>query len=138
MRFCCGEFSLDVPSDWMDITEEPWPFTLSKPEGFGALQFSAAIYSTGQLPSPTIDDLSNLLSEFAESQELGKSSDHLHYADQMVLIGASFYPDEDTFIRAWYLSDGFNIGKVTYTCDSSRIGSELNEAELIVRSLMFL
>ncbi|UOV04006.1 hypothetical protein MUU75_12660 [Pseudoxanthomonas mexicana] len=137
MRFSCGQFSIELSSGWMDTTEDPWPFTLSKADGVGALQFSVAVYRSGQAPVPTVDDLSGLLSEFATTHNLGDSSEDFQQVGQITFIGSSFRPDADTFIRAWYLSDGFSIAKVTYTCHSSDVGSELDEAEFIVRSFQF-
>ncbi|MGN6235434.1 hypothetical protein [Dyella sp.] len=137
MRFNCGQFSIELPSGWMDTTEEPWPFTLSKPDGAGALQFSAAIYRSGQFPVPTTDELSGLLFEFAAAHDLGNPSDIFQQSGKITLASSSFRPDADSFIRAWYLSDGYSIAKITYTCHPSDVGSELDEAEFIVRSLQF-
>ena len=138
MRFSCGQFSLDLPVGWMDTTEEPEPFTLSKAEGVGALQFSVAIYSAGQVPGPTTGELSNLLSEFAKTHGLGEPSEHFKEGGQISLAAAAFHPDQDTFVRAWYLSDGFGIAKITYVCHSSNVSTEISEAELIVRSFQFI
>ena len=54
MRFSYGQFSLDLPNGWMDTTEEAEPFTLSKSDGVGALQFSVAIYGAGKRRIPPL------------------------------------------------------------------------------------
>lgn len=137
MRFSCGSFSLDLPREWQDTSEETGPFTLSKPEGVGALQFSVAIHHTGPKPNPDMGTLSTLLSEFAEAQSLGEPSQPFQQLGEIAMVGSSYHPDKDTLVRAWYLSDGANFAKATYVCDSSNIGSELTESESIVKSFQF-
>jgi hypothetical protein len=40
-------------------------------------------------------------------------------------------------LRVWQVSDGPNVGFVTYACESGREGGELRDCERIVRSLEF-
>jgi hypothetical protein len=138
MRFSCGQISLDLSLEWRDTTDDTGPFTLSKPEGVGALQVSAAIYRTGPKPNASASALASLLSEFAETHNLGEPSEQLQQVGPPTVLGSSYRPDNNTFVRAWYVSDGSNIAKATYVCHPSSVGAELSEAEQIVRSLQFI
>jgi hypothetical protein len=138
MRYDCGGFSLELPRDWLDTTEsDASPFTLSKAAGVGALQFSLALYVDGEAPSPDSQALFALLVDFAKTNSLGQAKEVALEDLDIILAAASFLPDGDTFVRAWYLSDGFSFAKVTYLCNKSHLSSELSESEQIVRSIRF-
>jgi hypothetical protein len=137
----CPGFTVSVPDDWRDVTDslerEDCPFTLAVPnDGVGALQFSPAIYQGGQIPSPTIDDLNTMLTEFAEKQGFGHPIENDTFSDGLLGATASFRGDDD-FIAVWYVSDGKNIMLVTYVCDWSSKDVEADARKAIVSSIRF-
>jgi hypothetical protein len=129
--------TLEVPEDWFDTTEDDAPFTLSKPEGVGALQFSVAQYHEGTPPSVDAAALSSLLRDFATSQSFSDMHDAVQEQAELSLAAASFSLDEEFFGRVWYVSDGWSVAKVTYTCEHALLGPELHDAETIGRSMRF-
>jgi hypothetical protein len=136
----CGDFCARLPADWCDITEslEPGsPFTLALPEGVGALQFSSARYVSGTLPNPTSLDLDEMLAEFAHVAALGEPHDRVR-EESPIALAAATYIQTDAVIRAWYVSDGRSVAKITYTCFGSALQErELLDCESIVRSILW-
>ncbi|MCE9660690.1 MAG: hypothetical protein K8R60_19345 [Burkholderiales bacterium] len=138
MRANCGAFSADLPVGWADTTDANAPFTLCKqPDGVGALQFSIARYRSGVQPKINTSVLLGWLQELAESSSRGPAESVMQEDGDLRLAAGSFFPDSQTFARAWYASDGANVAKVTYVCAKQDVGSELVEAERIVRSIRF-
>lgn len=113
------------------------PFTLSMPDGVGALQFSVASYESGSPPKMDTAALESMIREFTEENSLGPLRDLVQEQEELSLAAASFSLDEQTFGRVWYVSDGFNVAKVTYVCEQVQPPLELLAAEQIVRSLRF-
>jgi hypothetical protein len=138
MRFDCGSISLDLPPDWLDTTEEQYPFTLTKPHGAGALQFTVAAYSGGEAPSVSLAALVAMLNDFSRTHSLGPLSNQVHEQSELSLAAASFQMPDGTLGRVWYVSDGWSIAKITYLCQRGLFEPELTEAEHIVRSLRFV
>jgi hypothetical protein len=131
-------FSLTVSGDWCDITGDLEPgsaITLALPDGVGALQWSAARYVGGVLPGVTSVDLEQLLAEFAIAQGLGRAREPTRENGPRALAAATF-SQSDAMVRVWYLSDGRNVAKATYTCLGSALqNEELRDCEAIVRSI---
>ena len=138
MRSDCGPITLELPPDWLDTTEEQQPFTLAKPSGVGALQFTVASYSQGAAPSVGIAALVSMLNEFVKDHSLGPLANQVQEQSELSLAAASFSMDDHTHGRVWYVSDGSSVAKVTYVCEQVVFGPELGEAEQIVRSLRFV
>jgi hypothetical protein len=131
---------VSTPKTWHDITNEVEvddpPFTLAKEDGFGALQFSVALYSGGSMPNPSSQDLIDMVVEFGKSHRMGKGQDVTQESGDVPLAAATFLSKEDT-VRVWYISDGKNFAFITYTCESRLVNDEIQECEAIVRSIRF-
>lgn len=138
--FKVGNLQISTPSNWFDITDDietqnP-PFTLARPDGVGAIQFSTAEYRSGKAPNITINDLHKLLEDFSASRKLGEGYDFASQS-RALLIVASSYSFEDAFLRVWYASDGQNVALVTYNCRKGQEQTELTDCEEIILSLKF-
>lgn len=131
--------TLDLRPDWCDVTDdvagENVPFTLARPQGSGALQFSAGLHRSGIVPNLSKEDLRAMLLNFAATQRLGEASDVVSESVPLQLVAASFRPDH--FLRAWYLSDGRSVALVTLTNDSDPDPQELSDCEYMLRSVQF-
>jgi hypothetical protein len=134
-----GPLELKAGVEWKDITDEgDVPFTLARPaDGVGALQFSPAVYKSGRVPNPSLNDLSSMLQEFSRTRNLGEPHDTETESGRLSLVSTSFR-FEDDFIRVWYLSDGFSILFVTYVCEWGSQDKELAQCKEIVRSIRFV
>ena len=139
-RLSFDGFSILAPDGWEEITESnggnPSPLTIAKRDGVGALQFSTALYEEGRQPDPTPDDLLGMVMEFTESRGWGQPNGKTT-AQEPIRLGAGSIRDQDWFIRLWYVSDGWNVGFVTYTCEWGQQARELEECEAIVRTIRF-
>ena len=133
MRYDCGGFTLEIPTDWFDTTEVDQPFTLSKPAGTGALQFSAALYSGGTVPAVDSAALAVLLEDFATARSLGPLTNRTLERGDLSLAAGSFLAGG----RVWYASDGRSVAKITFVWEQQINEGELQEAEQIVHSLRF-
>ena len=133
-------FAIDFCEGWFDITDDvevaDAPWTLAKPDGFGAFQFSIATYKSGRIPNPTPEGLLSLLRDFAISHELGELADVVTEASELRIVAGSFRQG-DSFIRAWYISDGRSFARITYTCAFGQQQAELSDCEQMVRTLRF-
>ncbi len=133
-------FTIKCSDGWCDITHEieaadpPW--TLAKPDGVGAFQFSVATYKSGRIPNATPEHLLSLLRDFASSRELGEPADLVTEDGQPRLAAGSFRFGDD-FLRVWYASDGQSFAKVTYTCVWGEQQAELPDCEQMIRTLRF-
>lgn len=138
--FKVGHVEIRTPPEWRDSTreiEEPdAAFTLTRPDGAGALQFSFAEYEAGKMPEINRETLRKLLIDFAQYRELGRGHD---YAEQEspLLISAATFDFGGRLLRVWYSSDGRSIALVTYNCPKGDESGELAECEAIVRDLRF-
>jgi hypothetical protein len=139
-RISFADFRVNVPNGWDDVTDslegEDPPFTLARDDGFGALQFSLALYAGGKLPIPSTDDLLQMLETFAATQGLGELSSVVIESGPLLLAAATSLLD-DSFIRAWQVSDGQNFALITYVCEPGHEDHEVADCEQIVRSLRF-
>ena len=100
------------------------------------MQFSPAIYRTGAIPSPSIEDLAALVLEFAASKDLGNALSTNAVSNGVLGAAAEFHAGDD-FIVVWYVSDGRNIMLATYVCDWDSKHIEALQREAIVRSIQF-
>ena len=130
----CGDGWCDITND-IEATDAPW--TLARPDGVGAFQFSIATYESGRIPNPTPQDLLSLLRDFANSHELGEPADIIT-EDGRLRIAAGSFRHGDNFVRAWYASDGRSFAKVTYTCVWGEQLAELPDCERMIRTLRFV
>ncbi len=132
--------SVSVSEGWRDVTEtlemDSPPPTLAKEHGVGALQFSIALYRDGPVPNATVGDLQELLSGFAASRNLGDGFDRRETTSKQLMTAASFHSEGD-LLRVWYVSDGENIGFITYVCAWESRHIEVAECDAIVNSLRF-
>jgi len=133
MRYDCGGFTLEIPTDWFDTTTVNQPFTLSKPAGTGALQFSAGLYVGGTAPAVDLTALIVLLEDFATAHSLGPLTNRTVEDGELSLAAASFSAGG----RVWYVSDSWSVAKITFVWEQQLDEVELQEAEQIVRSLRF-
>jgi hypothetical protein len=139
--FKVGKVEIRTPGDWRDATKEigepDAAFTLMRPEGTGALQFSFAEYDeAGKMPEISLEALRKLLIDFAQYRELGRGHDYREQAAPLLISTASF-GFEGRFLRVWYCSDGRSIALVTYNCPQGDEEVELAECEEIVRKIKF-
>src|SRR5262245_48083273 len=112
-RFRVGDITILLPRDWCETTEPGQVETLSRPNGTGAFQFSLALYESGKLPEFSADSLRRLLLD--PRKHLGTPRDLVVESDPL-LAAATWSDDEtDLEVRYWYVSDGLNLGMVTYT-----------------------
>lgn len=134
-----SNFTIEPAPDWFDVTDDVpgdnVPITFTRPDGFGALQFSIASYRSGPVPDAGTNTLLALLHDFAQSRELGPATDLCTEGAQLRLAAASFHTD--SFIRVWYLSDGRSFALATFTCDAEHAVDELPDCEQMVRTLSF-
>jgi hypothetical protein len=136
-------FQLEAPPDWENITDqvEPpdTPFTLGKKGGVGAFQFSVALYRAGPIPSPTGQDLLELVFKLAGSLNLGQPLG-VSVTENSFVMSAASYRGDHHFMRIWYFSDGKNIMLSTYTCDLEHLEQGLQEVpdcEVMLRTVQF-
>jgi len=133
-------FTIGCNHGWCDITGDieaanpPW--TLARPDGIGAFQFSVATYNSGQIPNPTPEVLLSLLRDFGSTHDLGEPADIVLEDGELRMATASFRQG-DNFLRAWYASNGRSFAKVTYTCIWGEQQMELPDCERMIRSLRF-
>jgi hypothetical protein len=133
-------FTIKCNDGWCDITNDveaadpPW--TLAKPDGVGAFQFSVATYKSGSVPNPSPQVLFSMLCDFASSRELGEPAEVVTEDGELRIAAGSFRWGED-FLRVWYVSDGYSFAKVTYTCSWGAQQSELPDCEQMLRTLRF-
>src|SRR4051812_22158772 len=136
----CGGIRLSTPHEWEDTTEEvearEKPFTLTKDDGVGALQFTIALYRRGPKPDFTSATLMNMAEEFGEKHSLGDPSDQTTENGSLALAAASYRNGGD-FIRVWYVSDGWNVVTITYVCGDGDEQLEIRDCEDIIRSIRF-
>jgi hypothetical protein len=133
-------FTIRCSDGWCDITDEveaaDRPWTLAKPDGFGAFQFSVATYKSGGRPNAIPQDLLALLHDFASSRDLGEPT-NVAVEDGHLRLAAGSFRFGDDFLRVWYVSDGLSIAKVTYTSAWGTQHAELLDCEKMIRTLRF-
>ena len=133
-------FRVIVPAGWADITDsievDGRPFTLAHPDGVGALQFSVALYQSGEFPHPSPQDLYAMVKEFGAARGLGKPYRVVLESEGLRMAAGSFDWGDD-YLRVWQVSDGRSFAFITYVCESGQEANESAECEEIVRSLEF-
>jgi hypothetical protein len=133
-------FTIRCSDGWCDVTDEieapdpPW--TLTRPNGVGAFQFSIATYQNGRTPSPTSRGLLSMLQDFASSRGLGEPA-NVVLEDEVLRLAAASFHFGDNFLRVWYASDGRSFAMVTYTCAWGEQEAELPDCERMIRTLSF-
>jgi hypothetical protein len=134
--------TLDRADGWVDVTDdsgEEAPPTLAFGDaGVGALQFSIAEYESGAEPLVSASDLREMLEAFGTNNDLGDATNVRERREPPLVSGD--FPSDDTFLRAWYLSDGRNVAFVTYVCNvpaDAALADELASADTLVRSIHF-
>ncbi len=94
-------FTVSTPENWSNITDEVEadnpPFTLAAIDGYGALQFSVALFETGQLPTPSAQDLADMLSEFGKQHRLGRMNDNVTETEPLLLAATTFQTTKTVF-----------------------------------------
>lgn len=133
-RIVSSPCHVDVPDGWEDITESVW--TLARPDGVGALQFSVALYSDGEPPNPSLEQLLEMVEDFAKTRGLGAPQAVRVVSEPLLSAAASFRWGDD-FVRVWYVSDRLNFALVTYVCEAGQEWKELSDCEEIVKTLEF-
>lgn len=139
-----GPVLLDLVNGWADVTDDvesandpPWTLAKQSAEACGSLQFSFALYRGGPIPEMSPEELGQFVREFGETHALGKVSDEVEESAPLRLAAATFSNDE-WMVRAWYVSDGPNLAKVTYTAGvADDFAAELAECEQMVRTIGF-
>jgi hypothetical protein len=127
-------FTVDAPHGWEEIPESVW--TLARPDGVGALQFSVAIYTGGKPPQPSTSELLGMVKDFARARGLGVPRSIAVKSEPLLSAAGSFRYGDD-FLRVWQVSDGLNFAFVTYVCESGQESKEMFDCEQIVSSLSF-
>jgi hypothetical protein len=139
-RVVFGNASMTLPPEWVDITNdlpEGTPFTLAKPDGVGALQFSVATYDSGEIPRVEANDLREMLTEFAESEGLPAPVDIEQAGSKVMYCGADL-SDDERLAWAWYVTNGVDVLFVTYNAQRTHVAeaaSEVRDAKAIVASI---
>jgi len=115
-----GALQLLADDEWYETTDqvevpEP-PFTLTRNEGCGALQFTIGMYRSGRVPNPSPATLLEMARECGAAEKLSKASNEVAESTGHLNIGAVSYDWDRDFVRVWYISDGMNFVMATYTC----------------------
>jgi hypothetical protein len=135
-----GGATVSVPAGWYDVTDqvdaEDKPYTLTRPDGVGALQFTVGLYRRGKQPQLSSADLLENVEGFGRSQGFSEPFDQTTEDSTLTLAAASFHSRDD-FIRVWHVTDGRNLATITYVSEFGAEGSELGDCEEIVRSISF-
>jgi hypothetical protein len=131
-------FSLQAPADWCEITgqlETNSTLTLALADGVGALQLSLDRGGAGSSPKSSSRELDAMLMDFADANDLGEPRERACDEGPPAVAAATFVqPDEAT--RIWYVSDGRNFAKATYTHLGTQLpDDELEDCEAMVRSI---
>lgn len=111
-----GDLRVHVPLAWDDITAElpgGTPFTLTRQDGLGALQFSTGRYVSGALPRVSKDDLLHLLFDRAASHHLGDARELTVVDADNVCVRGDFSSPAETCLL-WYWSDRRSVVLATY------------------------
>jgi hypothetical protein len=137
-----GSVELTADAEWCDTTDEvdvaDPPFTLTRVDGCGALQFTLGIYQSGRMPDPSPTTLLSMARDFGVARELTDPSSEVAESAGHLNVGAVSYRWSDDFVRVWYISDGWNFAVATYTCGLGEESLELAGCERIVRTLRFV
>jgi hypothetical protein len=135
-----GAIVFALQPGWQDITDDlpagTVP-TLARADGVGVLQFSRAVYEGGVVPNIGPRELGEMLEAFGRGQELEAPTNVRTVATGLTTLSGDF-ANESEFIRVWYATDGRNVSFITYTSQqpaNPATGEELNQAELMVRSI---
>lgn len=132
-------FTLELPTDWSDITGElpgnPPP-TVAKKRGVGALQLTQAELETGEPMTLSADDLLEMVKGIAMSADSVIAFDEQSSTQGTLRIAAVSLALEGNFVRLWGICDGRGVVIATYTCDwAERRARELLECDRVVESI---
>ncbi len=137
----CGT-QLSLPAGWVDSSDDAGNsdrlLTLTKPDGVGAFQMSFGQYVSGKLPNIRLDDLRDLLAEFAATRRLGPEQGPAAGGHGGMVWCRADYHRGDDFIRVWYISDSKSVILATYVCDRQYKDIEVDDCDRIVESVKFL
>ena len=89
-RFSFGPFSVVTPPAWLDTTDPDGPWTLTRNDGVGALQFTVVVYVSGPAPDPSSDQLLEMLLTFAQPHMSGSPYDVALATEPVRSAAASF------------------------------------------------
>lgn len=135
-------FTASMPEGWIDVTNDlpdGSPTTLARPDGIGALQFTLAKYQSGALPKVGVNDLQELLTQFAISRDLGNPS-HMHRGHGLHPYVSGDFGVQGELVRVWYLSNSKDVALITYVTqqpECPEVHEELRDATSIVESFDF-
>ena len=141
-RVSLGATTIVLADGWFDITDdlpEGSPYTLGKPDGVGVLQFSTAQFESGNRPLIQTEDLRNLLTDFAQSRELGEPRSVSDGRGTHAFVCGDFGTDAET-VHIWYVSNGRDVVLATYLAQTSsdrRVALELRDTAAMISSLDF-
>jgi hypothetical protein len=140
-RLALRGFSVAVDGGWDDITStlgNPMgPLTLGNAEsGVGALQFSPAVYESGEAPSIGVDELDAMLRDFAINRGLTGPFDRWTSSTGAMVVSESFHCGS-AFVRVWYISDGKSVILITYVCDWEHRNEESELVDAVIKSVRF-
>src|SRR5262245_20187206 len=124
-------FAINCIDGWFDITDDlasgsPW--SLARPHGYGAFQISVALYQSGANPNPSTENLCAMVCELLSQEGMGPHENVVVENGPLLLAAASCRWGGD-FVRAWYVSDGRNFAKITYTSAWGTHDAELPDCE---------
>lgn len=127
-----------MPSTWENITDSvssphrPW--TLAKKNGWGALQFTIALYDGGAKPNVSFDTLEDTVRSTAATMEFRQPTQFTRKTEGSRFMVSADFCDREQFVRVWHLTDGWNFAWIT-SPEEER--TELPEAETIVSTIEF-
>jgi hypothetical protein len=128
----------DLPDGWFDITDDlpdGTPFTLAREDGVGVIQFSVAAMASGADPAISESDLRVMCLDLMRHHGLGVDVALLPDARTMCVGGVA--QAAELKMGAWFLSNGQDVGLVTYTSEAPKhpdTASEVEAALALVRS----
>src|SRR5262245_2730344 len=139
-RVDLAALSVELRPGWEAITDtledEPRPWTLARPDGGGALQFSTARYKGGPVPNPSLSDLLEMVRDFGGERGLDAPTD-LRTEEGAIRSAAGSYHWQGSFLRIWYLSDGASFIFVTYLSTPTSLPTEVAECEQMLKTVRF-
>ena len=98
----CGT-QVSLPAGWADSSDDAGNsdrlLTLTKPDGVGAFQMSFGQYVSGKLPNIRLDDLRDLLAEFAATLRASNPPMVGYIADDRFKLDLrTIFPQQDDFV----------------------------------------
>ncbi len=130
-----GNLVMDIAAPpWEDVSEAADPcWTIARPDGVGALQVSTLHYEAGKVPDPSPAVLLELARAQAPQPPLQESMGQ----SAGVRWAWISYMRDGFGVRQWIVSDGIDLGNITYTCAVADWPGELAEVEAMVQGARF-